>query len=135
MAAEQPPNINELLPGCRPWSTHCGLAGGESEMLDDGGQGGYLRCHPSSSLVFRENQEARAWIIVEEIKRGVGEGDFHLRTRIAVHALKRHLDLKRSVSRDARVVQSRALAQHSCPRHLLGRLAACESGELTVREI
>lgn len=49
------------------------------------------------------NQEARAWNIVDEIKRGVRESDFHLRTRISVHALKRHLDLKRSVSREARV--------------------------------
>ena len=104
MAAERPPNINELLPGCRPWLTHSGTAGGgdnEGAMVDDCA----LRCHPASSLVFRENQEARAWMIVEEIKRGVGEGDFHLRTRIAVHALKRHMDLKRSVSREARVVQ------------------------------
>lgn len=39
----------------------------------------------------------------------MSEGDFHLRTRVAVHALKRHLDLKRSVSRDARVVAIKLL--------------------------
>jgi len=28
MAAGRPPNINELLPGCQSWFTHCGIAGG-----------------------------------------------------------------------------------------------------------
>ena len=98
-------NINELLPGCNAWTTHCGVAGGlsdEQDMEDDCESS--IRRHPASSLLFLPNQEARAWAIVEEIKRGVSEGDFHLRTRTAVHALKRHLDLKRSVSPDARVV-------------------------------
>jgi len=103
MAPGRPPNINELLPGCTPWFTHCGVAGGSgdgSEMDSDES----IRCNPPSSLLLQANQEARAWMLVEEIKRGVSEGDYHLRTRIAVHQLKRHLDLKRTVSREARVV-------------------------------
>jgi len=105
MLDQKSANINELLPGCNAWTTHCGVAGGlsdEQDMEDDGESS--IRRHPASSLLFLPNQEARAWAIVEEIKRGVSEGDFHLRTRTAVHALKRHLDLKRSVSPDARVV-------------------------------
>lgn len=41
--------------------------------------------------------------IVEEIRAGVAERDFHIRTRMAVHSLKRQLDMKRILSPAVRV--------------------------------
>lgn len=67
------PNLNELLPGAKPW-----LTGGSSAPDADSEN---IRCHPPTSLLYCANQEARALALVDEIKRGIAEGDFHLRTR------------------------------------------------------
>ena len=41
--------------------------------------------------------------IVDEIRIGVADRDFHIRTRMAVHSLKRHLDMKRILTPEVRV--------------------------------
>ena len=41
----------------------------------------------------RELADRLCSTIVDELERGIKEKDFHLRTRTAVHALQRHMDL------------------------------------------
>jgi len=40
-----------------------------------------------------ERADELCWKMVDELERGIKEKDFHLRTRTAVHALQRHMDL------------------------------------------
>ena len=47
--------------------------------------------------------------ILDEIREGVAERDLHIRTRMAVHALKQYLDMKRVIPRESRVEAARTL--------------------------
>ena len=84
-------NINEILPGWLEGSSHDSSSRTNDSCLDE----------RTYHTLGRDVMLDRAQEIVDEMENGIAQKDYHLRTRIAAHSLKRHLDLKRSITREA----------------------------------